>query len=85
MLLRLEGQSIGKALFTERRISIVLDDKVLNMCILAVVTGLYCVVIFAGWLAPHALSQDGKPNQTVECVEIYHSLRTFFFFSLNLV
>lgn len=32
MLLRLEGQSIGKVLFTECRISIVLDDKVLNMC-----------------------------------------------------
>lgn len=85
MLLRPEGQNTGKVLFTEHRVSVVLDDKVLNTCVVAVVTKLYCVVIFAGWLAPYALSQDGKPNQTVECVEIYHSLRVFFFFSLNLV
>lgn len=82
MLLGLEGQSIGKVFFNERMNSIVLDDKVLNMYVLVIVTGLGCMIKVVGWLTPYALSQNGKHNQIAECIEIYHSLKTLFFFLL---
>ena len=80
MLLRLEGQSIGKVLFTECRISIVLDDRVLNMCSYrTVLCGYICRVAYS-------ICFVTRPKTQSNCRMCWNlsQLKNFFFsFLLN--